>query len=344
MKPFQIPLFALLLQTCLAKGVGVMEVDKHPEISDDGRYMSYSGPDCEPSKKRWGCTVNCKKKDGTVWSLAEDGDQEYASCCLPDQHLSGSNSTEWLCCAGEHEVAGSEDVGYSCCPTGFSFDGERCKEKKKCSNGKRLVNGKCVCPKGTTEADDGTCQKDEKECTSGLETGKCYTFLASNGHYLGMYKDKWYQAAGDDVDQRYGKFQLCKDEKCKPGQPVNPSDAVYIRDIYGHKPDGKNARQWLNHKSHGHHIGSTSDFEEAGEFSLSKWPCGKYCLSGFEDGVGPTCPNSHPSITFWSKDPQMCVPFELTEVPCDIKSDKNNCIWTNGDQCCDKVHCPAKAA
>ncbi|CAI7641359.1 unnamed protein product [Penicillium viridicatum] len=30
-----------------------------------------------------------------------------------------------------------------------------------------------------------------------------------------------------------GKFQLCRDEQCQPGLPVDPNHGVYIRDIYG---------------------------------------------------------------------------------------------------------------
>lgn len=151
-----------------------------------------------------------------------------------------------------------------------------------------------------------------------------------------------YHAGPDSMNQRWGKFKLCKDEKCKSGQPVNPSGAVYLKDIHGDVKTGRNVGEWLDGRSNGDHIRSTSDFEKAGEFALTKWPCGKYCLGGFENGVGPACPSDNPAITFYSKDPQMCMPFDLMEVPCDVKADKNNCIWTNGeDQCCDKMHCPA---
>ena len=44
-------------------------------------------------------------------------------------------------------------------------------------------------------------------------------------------------------------------------------------------------------------------------------------------------------MMFYSQDPQMCTPYDLTEVPCDIKADANKCIWKNGDQCCSKVDC-----
>ncbi|KAN0068141.1 hypothetical protein V8E54_013711, partial [Elaphomyces granulatus] len=107
-----------------------------------------------------------------------------------------------------------------------------------------------------------------------------------------------------------------------------------------------NFGRWLNSAKDGAHIGRTPTFEtaaagsdNAGQFSLSKWPCGKYCLGGFKWGVGPACPADTPAMTFHSLDPQMCVPFNLTEVPCNIKENSNNYIWKNGDQCCDKVDC-----
>ncbi|KAE8138965.1 hypothetical protein BDV38DRAFT_281525 [Aspergillus pseudotamarii] len=102
-----------------------------------------------------------------------------------------------------------------------------------------------------------------------------------------------------------------------------------------------NAGQWLNNAQHGSHIGQTSDFENAGQFTLSKWPRGKHCLGGFDWGIGPACPALTPAMTFYTRDPQMCVPFEITEVPCDVHADQNNCLWKNGDQCCNKVDCSA---
>jgi len=139
--------------------------------------------------------------------------------------------------------------------------------------------------------------------------------------------------------QRYGKFEICLDEECTPGQSVNPSDKVFIKDLYGDVATGANKGQWLNNAQNGAHIGRTTVFANAGQFALSKWPCGKYCLGGFQWGVGPACPAEIPAMTFYSKDPQMCVAFDLTEVPCDNKEDANNCIWANGDQCCNKVDC-----
>ena len=175
-----------------------------------------------------------------------------------------------------------------------------------------------------------------------LFPGKCYTFTGETGNRLGLRNDGVYYAAPDSMVQRYGKFKLCLDEKCTPGQAVNPSDKVYIKDVYGDVATGANNGQWLNNAQNGVHIGRTPTFANAGQFALSKWPCGKYCLGGFQFGVGPACPAEIPAMTFYSQDPQMCVAFELTEVPCDIKADANNCIWANGEQCCNKVDCSGK--
>ncbi len=141
------------------------------------------------------------------------------------------------------------------------------------------------------------------------------------------------------MTQRYGKFQFCLDEKCDTGTPIDPSTEIFIRDTYGDLATGANKNQWLNHAINGGHIARTPDFSLAGHFSISKWPCGKYCLGGFTEGIGPACPATTPAMTFYTQDPQMCVEFELTEVPCDLKSDANNCIWKSGDQCCNKVDC-----
>ncbi|OQE85753.1 hypothetical protein PENNAL_c0023G10294 [Penicillium nalgiovense] len=46
------------------------------------------------------------------------------------------------------------------------------------------------------------------------------------------------------------------------------------------------------------------------------------------------------SIVWEELKKQACVPFDFVEVPCDVTSTSNNCIWKNGaDQCCDKVDC-----
>lgn len=330
-------LSAILLQAAPAaakifrKNIVTFEVDPGAEIH--GNKIEYSDPDCDPEFQ---CiTTKTCAAAGTVPTLNED--KKFFACCREGQCLLGSADTAFDCCAAGHDLAGSAETSYHCCPTGFSYDGKLCQQK--CSNGKQLVNGACVCPQGTTEAGDGCKVKPQSDCSSGLESGKCYIFTGEIGEKLGLSSDGVYYAAAESMVHRYGKFQICLDEKCTPGKAVNPSDTTYIRDVYGTVATGANPGMWLNNAANGAHIGQTANFGTAGKFALSKWPCGKYCLGGIEWGVGPACPAQTPAMTFYSLDPQMCVPFELTEVPCDIKADKNNCIWKNGNQCCNKVDC-----
>ncbi|GAB1192041.1 hypothetical protein APSETT444_001225 [Aspergillus pseudonomiae] len=336
MKPSQLSLLVLFFQVSsiqakmFKKNVPTFEVGPDVVITDN--KIEYDDPDCEP-----GFTCRTSKTcaaPGAVPTLTSD--KKYFACCLKGLNLLGSPETAFDCCAEGHDLAGSGEVGYRCCPTGQIYDGLIC--KPVCENGKVLVDGKCVCPKDTVEGPDGACHK--QVCTSGLTSGKCYTFTAPNGNTLGSGADGIYYAKPDDMNFHYGKFQLCLDEKCEGDLPVNPQDGVYIRDLYGDVKTGANKGQWLNNAKDGAHIGKTKDFASAGKFSLSKWPCGKYCLGGVEWGVGPACPSLTPAITFFSQDPQMCTAFDLTEIPCDIKAPANNCIWKSGrNQCCGKVDC-----
>ncbi|KAI0971120.1 cystein rich protein [Xylaria arbuscula] len=346
MKNVQLSLLAVLIYTAglhakaFKKNVPTYEIG--PGAKVNGNAITYNDPDCDEG-------LDCKttrscSKSGYTPSLSDD--KKYFACCAAGQRLLGSADTAFDCCAKGHDLVGDSHCGYHCCPTGFSWDGKQCKEK--CKNGQALVDGKCVCPKGTTESDDGTCKKtpdesegecDDGECSSGLESGKCYIFKDDNGYRLGLGGDGNYYAAPDSMTQRYAKFQLCVDEQCTPGKPVNPSTEIFIRDTYGDLATGLNKNEWLAHSQNGIHINRTPLFSAAGHFSISKWPCGKYCLGGFTEGVGPACPAVTPALTFYTQDPQMCVEFEFTEVPCNIKSDKNNCIWKSGDQCCNKVDC-----
>lgn len=169
--------------------------------------------------------------------------------------------------------------------------------------------------------------------------GKCYMFQGMSGQRLSFSANQYSEATPSKAVIP-GKFQLCKDETCTPGNPINPSHAVYIRDLHGVLATGAGAGRWLDKKSEGAHIGRTPNFPDAGQFAFTKWPCGKYCLSGFTQGLGLACPVTNPAITFYSKNPQACVEFELIEVPCDIRSDENNCAWkSSGNQCCGRVDC-----
>ncbi|EKG16249.1 cysteine-rich secreted protein [Macrophomina phaseolina MS6] len=177
-------------------------------------------------------------------------------------------------------------------------------------------------------------------------TGKCYTFTAENGERYG-YDDRvgyGYVPRAHDVHHRFGKFQLCSDQACTAGLPIDPDTSFRIRDIHG-SFNADNAMQWLDNSSNGGHIGKTPSWERAGVFSLTRWPCGKYCWGGFEQGLGPTCPAEAVGVTLYTQDKNICVPITITEVPCDIKSLDNNCIWRSGaDQCCSPMDCTNRDA
>ncbi|QPG93798.1 hypothetical protein C2857_002537 [Epichloe festucae Fl1] len=342
MKSTQLSLLFILLRASqlnaksYKKNTPTFEVGPGAKIV--GNKIEFDDPDCDDD-------MDCKTAKscsaaGTVPTLSEN--KKYFACCAAGQRLLGSPETAFDCCADGHDLVGSFAHGYHCCPTGFEWDGILCKQV--CKNGKELVDGKCVCPPGQGEGSDGNCEVKPKppRCDSGLETGKCYVLTGDKGNKLGLRNDNVYYAAPDSMTQRYGKFQLCADDKCAPGQAVNPSSQVYIRDIYGDLATGANRGQWMNNAQNGVHIARTPSFALAGKFSISKWPCGKYCLGGFIQGIGPACPAEIPAMTFYSQDPQMCIAFDFTEVPCDLKSDVNNCIWNKGDQCCNKVDCTNK--
>ncbi|KJZ80452.1 hypothetical protein HIM_00302 [Hirsutella minnesotensis 3608] len=267
----------------------------------------------------------------------------FAVCCLQGQRLVGSRDIAWHCCAEGHDLAGSKETGYRCCQIGHKYNGTVCVKPDFCPNGKVLVNGKCVCPTGSAETSGGTCEPSTQTCSSGIETGKCYQFIGESGNKL-VYdsNDNRYAESRYDGYNLPGKFQLCKDEACQAALAIDPGQGVYIKNLIGGPASqgGSRPNEWLNNKENGGHISKTARFAEAGQFTISKWPCGKYCVGGLKYGLGPACPMPSPALTFLTQDTQSCVPFELVEVPCDIKSTSNNCIWKKGrDQCCDKVDC-----
>jgi hypothetical protein len=189
-----------------------------------------------------------------------------------------------------------------------------------CRNGKILKDGMCVCPSDTIE-NDGTCvpiRPVPGDCSSGIEagkclilgflavqtderTGKCYTWTFPNGERFGYNANGWYTASKESRHQQFGKFKLCKDERCLPGA-INPGDGFSAQDLHGqangknpisssrynsnHSIGGQNTGQWLDAKQNGGHIGKTPTYDKAGKFTITKWPCGKYCLGGFGAGLG----------------------------------------------------------
>ncbi|KAL9098338.1 MAG: hypothetical protein Q9163_005989, partial [Psora crenata] len=271
-------------------GVDVAELEPDQVVGEDSTEINmklYPGEDFVALFK---CNSGSKK-------LTTSADGRFVGCCLPTQHLSGSEQSQFQCCGRGHDLAGNDEVGYICCPTGYSYDGNYC---------------------------------------------KCYTFKFENGHLLGWNSNNYYGPGPESRNQRSGLFQLCKDEACAPGIPVDPADGIRIKDLHGLPNTGANAGQWLNNARDGAHITKTPNYSEAGVFTLTKWPCGKYCLGGLDSGVGPTCPADVVGSTFTTLDKQSCVQMELMEAPCDKNAKENNCIWKNGDQCCNKVDCCGK--
>ncbi|KAJ5104439.1 hypothetical protein NUU61_001786 [Penicillium alfredii] len=341
MKSFHLYYLALLVQTALAQDPGVPTREIPPGARISNNEIRWTDPGCDHSQNYPCDEVIRRCYDGQRPALTPN--QRHFACCGVYQQLRGSVDTEFHCCPEGHDVVGSRGVGYKCCPAGQTFNGSFC--EKVCQNGKKLVNGECACPPNTVEAYDGSCQVKKApapvDCASGLQTGKCYTFKSDNANHLSHHGDGKYHA--DSASEMHGKFQLCRDGHCTPGLPVNPSDQVFIRDLHtgprkwgGYYP----ATKWLSFCSTSGHVYRQDDFTTAGQFSLSKWPCGKYCLAGFQWGLGPAVPTLQSPLSFYDGDDQMCVPFELKEVPCDIHSDQNNCVWRNGEkQCCGNYGC-----
>lgn len=92
-----------------------------------------------------------------------------------------------------------------------------------------------------------------------------------------------------------------------------------IKDLHGTPPTAAYAKQWLNNNREGGHIGKTPTFANAGKFSFTKWPCGKYCLAGFNGGLWQACPNENPGLTQYAEATEACLEFDVTEVPCNIR-------------------------
>ncbi|KAJ6148448.1 hypothetical protein N7497_010430 [Penicillium chrysogenum] len=335
MKGSSLGILAILLQAYAVYGRKV-EPD---EVGAPGKEPYVEGHSIRWGTGRYRGSYHCEENETPFITP----DKKHATCCLEGESLKGSADTEWHCCAEGHDVTGSTDVGYECCVKGSVYDGYMCKRAEKCPNGQEMVDGKCQCPKGQTMADDGTCKPVKAgKCDSGLKTGKCYFLTGRPENYL-TFNGGQYSETKLSKYIRPAKFQLCRDEKCTPGLPVNPSDEVKIKDLHGSLPYATDANQWVDNKQNGAHIGKTPDYEKAGNFSFTKWPCGKYCLTGFNQGLSQACPDVSPGISFDNKATDSCIEFELLEVPCDIRADKNNCIWKNSkNQCCGKIDCPAE--
>lgn len=65
-----------------------------------------------------------------------------------------------------------------------------------------------------------------------IKLGKCYTWTFPNGEKFGYNAHGWYTASKESRHQQFGKFKLCKDEKCSPG-PINPGEGFSAKDLHG---------------------------------------------------------------------------------------------------------------
>ncbi|KAL2144177.1 hypothetical protein VTI28DRAFT_9468 [Corynascus sepedonium] len=233
--------------------------------------------------------MRCKPSQGKQLTLSED--RKWEACWPPGTTLEGGEHTAFDCCSAGHSLAGSEETGYRCCPTGQTYDGHKFKKPN--------TSGLDVCQNGRVLVNGKPL----------LNVGKCYLFKMKNGQHLGFNKG-WYAASKPSRKAQISRFKFCKDEACvrDVGNDINPGDPIRLMN------DG--------------HIGRTDKYENAGVFTISKWTKGKYCLSGFETGVGPTCPSEDPSLTFNTLDTESCLPLEPILVPCEIRNPFNNCVWS----------------
>lgn len=110
------------------------------------------------------------------------------------------------------------------------------------------------------------------------------------------------------------------------GIPINPDTSFNIR-------DGHQQWQYLDNAAGGAHVGITPAYANAGSFSLTRWPCGKYCWGGFTGGLGPTCPAEKVGMSFYANNPDLCIPITVQEIPCDVRDNSNNCLWAPGKNC-----------
>lgn len=126
----------------------------HPDahVRRDKQEVLFNKPDSD-----FDLPLRCKPAQGKLLTLTDD--EKWAACCPPGSRLLGTINTAFDCCGEGHDLAGSKDTGWTCCPSGYEDDGTKCKDPKPlCPNGMELVDGKCVCPPGTTQAADRTCK------------------------------------------------------------------------------------------------------------------------------------------------------------------------------------------
>ncbi|KAK4167769.1 hypothetical protein QBC43DRAFT_362598 [Cladorrhinum sp. PSN259] len=297
-----------------------------------------------------------------------NADKKFAACCCPSTRLLGSATTAFDCCAAGHDLAGGTSslpptlrpailfaprVTSKCvCLTGTTEVGGRCMTAAP-SNSTAPVAPRQSTPSPTSSATSSATPSAESrsggdvcygpQCSSGVTAGKCFLFNMNFGGYLGFdaLAGRKYYSASTKISRNHnvGKFRLCRDEKCTDTTTeINPGEPFHIMDLHGEANSGLNPNQWLNNVHNGGHIGRTSNYAQAGVFTITKWTDGKYCLSGFTIGVGPTCPNEEPAVTFNTLDTRSCMPLTLEPVPCDVRDVTNNCLWANNNKPCPASH------
>lgn len=121
---------------------------------------------------------------------------------------------------------------------------------------------------------------------------------------------------------------------------IDPGNGFRIREFHGSSRDDNPQpdTQWLNSAGEvdatsGQPIARTSEMAGAGTFVITKWPGGKHCLGAVGNGLQLIYAMGMPSASFTPKDSQSCIPLNVLEVPCDIRSPKNNCIWNATSEC-----------
>jgi hypothetical protein len=171
-------------------------------------------------------------------------------------------------------------------------------------------------------------------------TGKCYTFTFPNGQLLGFNRNSDSYIASNS--QTFGKFSLCTDIQCAPNLHIEAGTSFNIHDlIQGDLGQGRKSwLSWLSDDRDGAYITRTPWWGEAADFVIAKWPGGKHCLGGLENGVGLIKADDEGSVgaTLLTRNDQSCVLVTLTEVPCDIRDPTANCFGCNKTET--SVPCP----
>lgn len=126
--PFPLVVLGLQVDRALAafrpdiKGpVEVAELEPDQVVTDDATEVEMRLPPGSDFVVLFKCSEDNKE-------IAVSDDNQFVGCCLPGQHLSGSEQTSFDCCGQNHDLAGDAQVGYVCCPTGYVYDGSKCKE------------------------------------------------------------------------------------------------------------------------------------------------------------------------------------------------------------------------